>query len=57
VLVFWVKRNPDDTGLLAEMGLPFIIGGIVLAILAVVFGVAFYYHRKKQKARFEEMGR
>ena len=49
-VMFWGKAHKDDTGLIKEFSLPFVMGAIVLALLGAGFGIAFHYHQKRQLA-------
>ena len=53
-VLFWGKAHKDDTGLVKEFSLPFVLGGLVLTVMGAGFGIAFYYHRKRQ---LEELAR
>ena len=53
VVLFYGKTHKDDTGLVRELSLPFILGAIVVMALGIGFGIAFYYHRKRQAAELE----
>jgi protein-S-isoprenylcysteine O-methyltransferase Ste14 len=53
LIVVYSTSHKDDTGLVRQLSLPFILGGIVVLIMGAGFGIAFYYHRKRQAEDLE----